>query len=207
MYNVQFDAETHTYTVNGAAVPNVTTICAPLGADYDEPDDDLELTIEAAADRGLTLHAYLEHRLNGGDPDDFEMPSIYAGYAEAVDNFLAEHEITPYLIETPLGCANFAGTPDLIAGFDGDNTAIIDWKFVSQMAKSKIAGQIGGYENLCNENGIFPTCFYAVQFLKDGKYRIYEVDIVFARAAWNACRQIHDLKNCKHPRGKIGGNK
>jgi len=206
MYNVIFDAETHTYTVDGVNVPNVTAICAPLSADYDEPDDDLELTIEAAADRGTTLHAYIEHRLNGGESEDFEMPSMYAGYAESVDNFLADHEITPYLIETPLGCAEYAGTPDLIADFDG-NTAILDWKFVSQMAKSKVAGQIGGYETLCNENGIFPAKFFGVQFLKDGKYRIYDIDIVFARAAWNACRQIQNLKNCKHPRGKIGGTK
>ena len=204
MYNVQFDADTHTYTVNGNPVPNVTSICAPLGADYDEPDDDLELTIEAAADRGLTLHAYIEHRLNGDDPDDFEMPSIYAGYAEAVDNFLAEHEITPYLIEKSLGCETYAGTPDLVADVDGKVT-ICDWKFVSQMAKSKVMAQIGGYNNLCVLNNIYPEAFCAVQFLGNGKYREYEVDLKDALIAFAICLSVQALKNKKHPRGKIGG--
>ena len=201
---IGFDAETHSYTVNGVSVPGVTSLVAPLGADYDEPDDDLELTIEAAADRGLTLHAYIEHRLKGGDPEDFEMPSIYAGYAEAVDNCLADNEITPYLIETPLGCATFAGTPDLVGEIDG-KTAILDWKFVSQMAKSKVMAQLGGYERLCNENGIYPDLLIAVQFLKEGKYRKYEVDKTTAAIAFSVCMEVQRIKTLKHPRGKIGG--
>ena len=90
MFDVTFDEATHAYTVDGKAVPSVTQLVAPLGADYDEPEDDmLALTVEAAADRGTTMHAYLAHRLTGGAPEDFELPDAYDPYACAVELFLA----------------------------------------------------------------------------------------------------------------------
>lgn len=202
--NVTFDAERHQYCVDGSPVPSITQLVAPLGADYDEPDDDaLELTIEAAAERGTTLHAYIEHRLTGGDPEDFEMPDQYSGYADAVELFLAEHTITPYAIEQRLGCEWCAGTPDLTCEFDG-KFSILDWKFVSQVVKSKVAAQLGGYKHLCEYNDAFPEALYAVQFLKDGTYRLYPVDDSFATVAFTACTEIHTIKTRKHPRGRIG---
>ena len=201
---IEFDAEKHQYYVDEKPVPSVTQICAPLGADYDEPDDDmLELTVEAAADRGATMHAYIEHRLSGGEPEDFELPSQYQGYADAVELFLAEHTITPYGIEQPIACKYHAGTPDLTCEFDG-NDAILDWKFVSQIAKSKVAAQLGGYLDLCESGNYSPERLYAVQFLKDGTYRLYPVDLNFAGQAWDACYCVYGLKTYKHPRGRIG---
>ena len=134
MFDVTFDDAKHAYTVDGKAVPSVTQLVAPLGADYNETeaDDMLALTVEAAADRGTTMHAYLAHRLTGGAPEDFELPDAYTSYADSVELFLAEHRIDPYLIEQPLGTEGFAGTPDLVADFDG-TLAILDYKFVSQI--------------------------------------------------------------------------
>ncbi len=201
---IEFDAEKHQYYVDEKPVPSVTQICAPLGADYDEPDDDmLELTVEAAADRGATMHAYIEHRLSGGEPEDFELPSQYQGYADAVELFLAEHRITPYAVETPIACEFYAGTPDLTCEFDGFD-AILDWKFVSQIAKSKVAAQLGGYLDLSEYGEYFPSRLYAVQFLKDGTYRLYPVDFEFAEKAFNVCHDVYGLKCKKHPRGRIG---
>ena len=201
---IEFDAEKHQYRVDGNIVPSVTQLCAPLGADYDEPDDDmLELTVEAAADRGATMHAYIEHRLSGGEPEDFELPSQYQGYADAVELFLAEHKITPYAVETPLACPVYAGTPDLTCEFDGEDS-VLDWKFVSQIAKSKVAAQLGGYSDLSEYNGYFPTKLYAVQFLKDGAYRLYPVDLKFAEQAFDLCAECYAMKCKKHPRGRIG---
>lgn len=202
--NITFDAERHQYYVDEKPVPSVTQLCAPLGADYDEPDDDmLELTVEAAAERGATLHAYIEHRLYGGEIEDFELPPQYQGYADAVELFLAEHTILPYAVEEPIACNSYAGTPDLTCEFDGRD-AILDWKFVSQLAKSKVAAQLGGYLDLCEYNGYYPPMLYAVQFLKDGAYRLYPVEFEFAERAFAACREIYALKNRKHPRGRIG---
>lgn len=198
----EYDPETHRYLVDGVPVPSVTQLVAPLGADFDEPDDLLEGVLDAATDRGTTMHAYIEHRLLGGEPEDFELPSMYLPYADAVDLFLAEHQISPIAIETPMATPEFGGTPDLICEFDGED-AVLDWKFVSQIAKAKVGAQLGGYEVLCACNDLWPTRFYAVQFLKTGEYRLYPVDQVYAGAAFSLCRQIHALKTAKHPRGRI----
>ena len=138
-----FDEATHQYHIDGIPVPSVTQLVAPLGDALDDLDPDLELTMEAAAERGVTMHAYLAHRLLGNAPEDFELPVDYQPYAEAVEQFLLEHRITPLLIETALAGDGFAGTPDLVCEFDGP-LAILDYKFVSQVAKSKVGAQLGG---------------------------------------------------------------
>lgn len=200
-----FDETKHQYYVDGDPVPSVTQIVAPLGADYDEPEDDArELTVEAAAERGITLHGYIAHRLGGGAPEEFELPDAYRGYADAIELFLAEHTITPFAVEQPLGCDFFAGTPDLTAELDG-KYSILDWKFVSQISKSKVAAQLGGYAYLCEENGFTAEALFAVQFTRDGTYRLYPVDAAFAGDAYRACVCLYAFKTRAHPRGKIGG--
>lgn len=199
---VEFIPETHKYLVDGVEVPSVTQIVAPLGEDFDEADDFVELAIEAAADRGVTMHAYIEHRLTGGAPEDFEIPDAYAPYADAVELFLSEHTVVPMLIETPLPGDGFAGTPDLVCEFDG-NESILDYKFVSTISKARTGAQLAGYLNLCEANGVFPALLYAVQFLRTGDYRLYPVGVHNSTAAFEACREIYRLKRKKHPRGAI----
>lgn len=203
--NVEFNPNTHTYYVDGRKVPGVTQIVAPLGEDYDQPDDLTESVLEAAADRGTVLHDYIAFRLTGGEAEDYEMEEIYAPYAEAVEAFFSEHAVIPLLIETPLAAADFAGTPDLVAEMDGE-TAILDWKFVSQVAKSKVGAQLGGYRRLCEEEGIYPDKLYAVQFLRSGDYRLYPVGLASGEEMFKACWHIWQLKTKRHPRGKIGGD-
>ncbi len=200
---VTFDELTHTYRdEDGNILPSVTQLVAPLGDDYDEPDDLLEGVLDAAADRGTTMHAYLAHRLAGGAAEDFELPSDYLPYTDAVELFLSEHSITPLLIETPLGKAGFAGTPDLVCIFDG-REAILDYKFVSAVAKSKVGAQLAGYQEVCEANEIYPEALFAVQFLKDGIYRLYPVGTQAARSAFSLCLELYEIKTRKHPRGRI----
>ncbi len=197
-----FDEATHQYHIDGIPVPSVTQLVAPLGDALDDLDPDLELTMEAAAERGVTMHAYPAHRLLGNAPEDFELPVDYQPYAEAVEQFLLEHRITPLLIETALAGDGFAGTPDLVCEFDGP-LAILDYKFVSQVAKSKVGAQLGGYKRLCEHNGVYADKLYAVQFLADGTYRLYPTDPTAAEVAFNVCRTLYDIKTKKHPRGRI----
>ena len=197
-----FDEAAHRYTVDGRQVPSVTELVAPLGDLAETEDLFFEQALELAAERGTALHAYLAHRLTGGTPEDFELPDSYEGYREAVELFLSEHTIHPQLIETPLGCSYFAGTPDLVADFDGVPT-ILDWKFVATMAKSRVGGQLNGYLYLCDENDIHPEALAAVQFLPDGTYRLYPTEA--DETAFLHCLQIYRIKQMKHPRGRIGG--
>lgn len=200
--HLDYDPDKHQYFVNGAPVPSVTQLVAPLGADMDEPDDMLEGVLDAATDRGTTMHAYIEHRLLGGAPEDFELPSMYLPYADAVELFLAEHHVTPLAIESQMAAPDYAGTLDLVCSFDGA-TAILDWKFVSQIAKSKVGAQLGGYMGLCCQNGVFPDKLLAVQFLKTGDYRLYPVDPESAMASFVLCLMLHKVKTHPHPRGRI----
>lgn len=200
-----FEQDTHTYRVDGETVPSVTQLTAIFGPPSPEEGDDLELTMEAAADRGVTLHAYLQHRFGGGAPEDFELPDAYGPYADAVELFLSEHNLEPMLVETLLwGEAQgvrFAGTPDFVGEFDG-RLSILDWKFVSQVQKTKVGAQLSGYWELCGANNIFPEALYCVQFLPDGTYRLYPAgmtaDDLFL------CLDVYRAAHKKHPRGAIG---
>lgn len=207
---LDFEPATHTYTVDGKAVPSVTQIVAPLGQDYDEPDEMTEIAIDYAAERGTIMHEYIAHRLGGGEPDVFEIPDEYADYADGVEQFLAEHSVVPFAVETPITNAPMvgleeyyvAGTPDLVCEFDG-RLAILDYKFVSSVAKSKVCAQLGGYLKLCECNAVYPEALYAVQF-KRGDYRLYPVNEADAVRMWNAALNLYYEKTFKHARGRIG---
>ena len=199
---VDFDPDGHLYTVDGEPVPSVTQLVAPLGADYDEPDDLMEGVLDAAAERGITMHDYLAFRLKGGERYDYELPDAYEAYADAVEDFIAEHEITPLLIETPMPGVGFAGTPDLVAEFDGKVT-ILDWKFVSQIDKTKVGAQLAGYSILCDVSGIPVDDLVAVQFLP-GDYRLYPVESTEqAKEDFYLVQDVYDAKMRPHTRGKI----
>lgn len=197
-----FDPEDHSYWLDGDKLPSVTQL-TDIYSTYSEAPD-LELTMEAAAERGSVLHGYIEHRLKGGSREDYELPDVYAAYADGVDLFLAEHELEPMLVESPLwGKAEgvrFAGTPDYVGQLDGV-LSILDWKFVSQIQKTKVGAQLNGYSSLCLYNDIFPDFLYCVQFLPDGTYRLYPAGTL--ADSFYLCLSVHKERNKRHPRGGI----
>lgn len=204
MSELLFYPETHTYTLDGKEIPSVTQLVEIYSTAKVEEDSDLELTFESAAERGTLLHGYLEHRLTGGEAEDYEIPDAYSGYVEAIELFLSEHELEPMLIETPMYSTpdfTFAGTPDYVGRFDG-NLAILDWKFVSQVQKTKVCAQLNGYKILCENNRIYPDTLYCVQFLPNGEYCLYPVNHEH-NVAFDIAVQVHILKGIKHPRGGI----
>ena len=206
MEHLTFDHDTHEYRYDGTPVPSVTQIVAPLGADYDGMDELAELAIEAAAERGTALHAYLAWRLGGGTREDFELPGEWGSWADGADLLLEEHAIEPLSIETPVGCETYAGTPDLVCLFDGE-LAILDYKFVSTMAKARTGAQLAGYQALLQKQGVFPEKLIAVQFTADGSYRLYPVNASAALEAFGACWTVYQFKSMKHPRGRIFGGR
>lgn len=199
---LDFDPDTHIYRLDGIRLPSVTQLTDIYGANVENPD--LELTMEAAAERGSILHGYIEHRLRGRARGDYELPDAYADYADGVDLFLAEHELDPMLVESPLwGEAEgvrYAGTPDYVGLLDG-KLCILDWKFVSQVQKTKVGAQLNGYWSLCLDNDIFPEALYCVQFLPDGTYRLYPAGTL--TDGFYLCLNVYAERNKKHPRGGI----
>ena len=88
----------------------------------------------------------------------------------------------------------------MLADFDGV-LSILDYKFVAQIAKSKVKGQLNGYRIMYNELNVYPEQLLAIQFLKDGTYRIYPV--AMDDTEFMLCYQLHQLKNKKTRKGKI----
>ena len=195
-----FDEGSHTYTVDGRPVPCVTELVEVYGPDGDDMDE-WEEAFERAAERGTICHALLEQAV-GGRMDEWEYPDAYEGYAQGIRLFLAEHDIRPLAVETPLYSARLgvAGTPDLLAEFDG-RLAILDYKFVSQLAKTKVKAQLNFYRALYEDNGLFVDGLYAVQFRPDGTYRLYPT--AMDDTELQAALHIYQIKHKKHGRGRI----
>lgn len=194
---LEFDRLIHEYSMDGKTIPSVTDIVSILGDDVDEYIED---AMERAADRGTTCHAIIEMALKGEDYTG-EYPSAYQAHVNAIEQFLSENLIEPIAIEQPIYSEEMgvAGTPDLLCIFNG-KLAIMDWKCVSSIAKTKVKAQLNGYCNIFYHSGVFPEELYAVQFMPD-KYRIYPVAI--DAHEWDLCMAIQNAKNKKHPRGRI----
>lgn len=200
-----FEAEAHTYKLDGEVIPSVTQLISIMGEEIPDTDDLMDAALANASERGTTMHAYLAWRLGGGAAEDFEgLPQAYAGYADAVDLFLSEHEFMPYALETPMYArergVTYAGTPDYIGMFDGRDT-ILDYKFVAAVDKSRVSAQLNGYMSLTLQNGFEPEKLFAVQFLKTGDYRLYHV--ADNADPWFLCLDVERTKNRKHPKGAI----
>lgn len=196
---IEFDAATHTYIVDDERVPCVSDIIAVYGVDVDEGDD-LELLMDAAAERGTVLHAVIASYLRG--ETEVEYPSAYEPYVDGIRLFLSEHRIEPLSIETPVFCEKYgiAGTPDLLCEFDG-RLAVIDYKFVSQIAKTKVKAQLNAYDMAYEEMGVYPEERLAIQFLKDGTYRVYPV--AYGEDELEAAFKVYMYKHKRHRRGEI----
>lgn len=192
-----FDGEKHIYTLNGKLIPSVSEIISPLSNPIDES---LENTYEVAAERGTFLH---NAAMLLADKDyEIEYPEEYQGYIDGIVAFLAEHEVIPLIQEQPMYHSEllYAGTPDNICFFDG-KLSIIDYKFVSVIQKSLIKAQLNGYGKILLNNDMVFEALYVVQFLPNGKYRIYPTAI--DESEFNLCYEIYRARNKKHDRGVI----
>ena len=202
--DLTFDPEGHVYRLDGRRVPSVTQLTRIFSADPVQKGGPAELATQAAAERGVILHGYIEHRLRGGDRESCELPGGYWRYADGVDLFLAEHTLEPMLVEAPLhGEAEgvqFAGTPDCVGLFDGV-LSVLDWNFSSQVQKTRVGAQLNVYLSLCLCNDIFPGALYCVQFLPDGTYRLYPAGTL--ADSFYLCLSVYREIHKRHPRGGI----
>lgn len=197
MPELVFHNENHIYELDGVKIPSVSEILYPLGDDIEE---DLENVFEAAAERGTILHKVIELLLLG--ETEVEYPSQYESYVDAIRLFLSEHTITPIAIEKPVYHTTmlYGGTPDLLCEFD-NFISILDYKFVAQVQKTKVKAQTNGYAKIYYDEGVDIEKLYVVQFLPDGNYRLYPIKV--DDTEFDLCYDIYQLKNKKHPRGRI----
>jgi hypothetical protein len=179
-------------------VPSVTDIAGIYGDELDESMDDV---VEAAADRGVTMHKVLELALRGEDYTG-EFPAMYAPYVGAIELFLSKHTVEPIAIEQPIFSERLgvAGTPDLLCMMD-DVLTLVDYKFVSSVCKPKVRAQLTGYSEILRDHGVFVEQMLAVQFMR-GDIREYPVD--FGGDEWDTALKVYGIKKRKYKRGRIG---
>ena len=79
-----------------------------------------------AADRGTTIHAYLEARLQGLEPK--EISGEAARFRKAADAFLDEWTPEPLHLEMTVFGDGYAGTGDLWAILNNGAVAVLDYK-------------------------------------------------------------------------------
>lgn len=166
---IQFDAESHTYHVNGALVPNVTTILKPLTDFGMIPKDKLEI----ARQKGVAVHAMVEYHVNG-ELDEGGLPEWMRPVFERWLKFLDESGFKPICSEKKVyhPTYNYVGTLDLFGTMGGDSVFI-------DVKRSFFAGGVIGYqlaayqEAYCEQEKVGKNSKrYALKLTEAGPYRL-----------------------------------
>ena len=195
---VVFNAENHTYRVNGKLLTCISDVIRFLNREvYDGIDAQ---TLSIAADRGTRVHEACEQLYKNGmaEADDDTAP-----YIDAFSKFLTDHKCEFTDIEVPLAdpVTGIAGTPDLCGTVDGEE-AIVDMKAQGVIKKILVKAQVNGYRHLRIVNGKKPpTKLYCLQLMNDGNYRLYPIALDYSE--FNACLTLHNAMQREQERGSI----
>ena len=175
MAGLQFEASTHTYTLDGKEIPSVTEICAPLTAGKYPPAG----VVDAAAARGTRVHELCALYDMDALPEQFEgdlLPYLQA-WASFCRDYRPQWEYIEHCMSGELDGDPLAGTADRIGVIDG-RRVVVDIKTAQSLdrpAKVALGCQLAGYAILarCNGMDLFDPGL-GVQLLKNGSYRVYE---------------------------------
>lgn len=173
---LSFDAATHTYRFNGAVVPNVTKILAPMVDLSMVPAD----ALENARQEGVAIHRMVELDCKG-DLDVASLPEWMKPRHAAWCKFKEDSGVEVWAAEEkiyhPMG---YAGTPDIIGclpKFKRQAPAVIDVKR-SLFAGPAIGLQTAAYREAWNRKhkDMKAENRYALQLRENGTYRLEPYD-------------------------------
>lgn len=169
---LQFDADTHTYTVGGKKLPSVTEICGLLN----NWGDLNPAILRQAARRGSVVHEYAELIDYGCNEDGIEVEPELSGYALAWMHFCRDYRPEWEMIEQKLYSESqgFAGTLDRFGTIDG-KPVIVDIKTsssINRAARINWACQLSAYALLLDKEQAPGR--WNVVLKKDGKYTIID---------------------------------
>ena len=166
---LDFDAHSHTYTVEGRVIPSVTQILkAAKIIDYSGIPQDV---LQAASRRGRAVHSAIEYLLEGSLDRTTIDPRI-AGYLGAAERFLAEAKVEAHAFERRDYHPElwYAGTFDILGTVQGDLT-IADWKTGIQLEGHR--DQLAGYAGLHDKPRLYRRM--TIYLRDDGTYRVDEL--------------------------------
>lgn len=185
-----FDAETHRYTVNGRAVPSVTTVLSILQDFGAVPAE----VLARAAEFGTHVHQAV-HMSNEGTLDEASLDPALAPYLEQWRRFLTE--TGAIVIQSELRVFHrglrYAGTVDSIAEWRGSR-CVIDVKTgeVPRTVGPQTAAYAMAYQS--SECGPMPRRRYCVQLTAD-TYKVHPLTDPADWSLFQSCLNVWRFKN------------
>lgn len=194
---LEFNPDTHVYTVDGESLPSTTQVLKAEGL------LSFPAGSEAAMLRGSYVHLACEY-LDHGTLDEETLDATLAPYVEAYRLFLTESrfEVDPEMIERRLyhPTWRYAGTVDRV-GIMGKMPAVMDIKTGSQ--HPAYALQLAAYKELLAANNVTVVKGFSLYLHDTGKYTLVEVKDI--RAAWQIFAAALTLYQWKQENNIKGG--
>jgi hypothetical protein len=190
MTTPDFDAETHTYTVDGVIIPGVTAIIGQALGLYDGVPSEI---LERASKRGIAVHAITEAADRLGteiivtsNSDDPFVSGCIGGWYQ----FLEDHRPHCLVIEHRVyhPTYGYCGTIDRVAVIGGE-AGVLDIKTTSEL-HPETGVQLAAYLEAAKLEFPQLTKRWAVQLKPDGTYTFHEYTNERDLATFLACLQI-----------------
>jgi hypothetical protein len=139
MKEVQFDPQTHTYTLDGKTLISVTQLLDKhgLSQSYDGVGEE---TLRVSAERGNLVHKEIENYVKKGETG-------FTNECAKFDTYVRENGLQIYASEEIVNNDIVAGKTDLIFK-EGDEYAFADIKTTSTLHKDSVAWQLSLYAYL-----------------------------------------------------------
>lgn len=196
---LDFNEETHSYTLGGKPVPSVTEIVGLLTArKYADTNAAL---LQQAQRRGTVVHELCEMLDCGVEPEELDIEPELVGFVNAYLAFLRDYRPEWEWIEKPVWTLDYAGRIDRVGVIDGE-TAIVDIKTTASMDRlSRLAllFQLFLYREAymfsVYRDGKAPSLLMGVQLKKDGTYTVHDTKKILDRdlPRWDVHRIMDDL--------------
>jgi hypothetical protein len=188
-----FDAESHTYTVDGTRLPSVTQLLKPIAPDFSMVPPDV---LEAKRALGVVVHEACQYD-DEDDLDDESVPQQVEPYLAAWRKFKAETGALILMNEQKMfhPVLRYAGTVDRLATIRGD-VWMLDIKTSADPYPS-YGAQLSGYVELHRANygdARGPLRRATVHLRDDGTYRLHEFKNPNDSAAFMACLSLYQWK-------------
>lgn len=188
---IQFIEDTHTYLLDGAEVPGVTTILKPIGGDFDRIPREV---LEYKRSLGKAVHKAIElYEQQDLDLDTLDQEAL--PFFEAWLKFKQETGFRALLTEKIVWSAKYryAGTLDVLGTrSDGANAdELLDAKCVWAMSAAT-GPQTAGYALALKEShAIAVKKRGGLQLLRDGTYRFHPYTHPMDEQVFKACLSIN----------------
>ena len=195
---MQFDAASHTYTLGGKKLPNVTTILKPLSVYAGVPQS----LLDAAAERGNNVHKACELLL-WDLLDEETLADEYKPYMKGFKQFLSETGFEAQQIEERVYHKSlmYAGTMDMGGILPGrkPKRVIIDIKTTFALLDS-VGPQTAAYQEAYNSHHEKPEHLverFGLQLKANGTYKMLPFNTITDMTIFRSCLNIHNFMRKK----------